>query len=196
MSNRPPQNGQRSKWSLSLATGSLGLPGRPRLRPCPPDGPFHRVGVELDPTILEVAAEGLPADQGIADGIGEPTAGCHPMKFRIQPELQRLKERLGQLHANHAAQLSRPATDPVFDGVELTDPTQRLGGDRRAGRLMHLVELARSMSPAGGKHDAMGNQLLEPRIAIDLQRALEPLQMRDRAFGLAIGAEWTLTLRE
>ena len=38
-----------------------------------PDGPFHGVGVELDPAIFEVAVEGIPADQGVTDGIGEGT---------------------------------------------------------------------------------------------------------------------------
>ena len=52
---------------------------------------------------------------------------------------------------------------------------------------MHLVELAPGVGPAGGEHDAHWDQLLEPGIAIDLQRALEPIEMRDRMFGSAIG---------
>jgi hypothetical protein len=53
---------------------------------------------------------------------------------------------------------------------------------------MHFIELAPGVSPTGRQHDARRDQLLEPGIAIDLQGALEPLQMHDRTLGSAIGA--------
>ena len=53
---------------------------------------------------------------------------------------------------------------------------------------MHFIELAPGVGPTGRQHDARRDQLLEPGIAIDLQGALEPLQMHDRTLGSAIGA--------
>ena len=67
------------------------------------------------------------------------------------------------------------AADRGLDRVKLGDPAQRLGGDRRAGRLVHVVELPSGVRPAGGEHDvAACGEPLEARIAVDLKDAAEP----------------------
>jgi hypothetical protein len=70
-----------------------------------PDGALDRVGVELDPAIVEVEAESLPSDQGVADGVSERAARRYPMQLGLQPGFQCIDQRLGQLPADRAAQL-------------------------------------------------------------------------------------------
>lgn len=91
-----------------------------------PDGPRHGVGIELDPAIVEESAEVIPADQRIAEGVGERTAQRHPMHLGLQPKLQGVDQRLGQFTAYRTTQLRRPTPDTVFDRIKLADPAQGL----------------------------------------------------------------------
>ncbi len=58
-----------------------------------PDGALDGVGVELDAAIVEEAAERRPACQGIADGLGQPTARRNQAQLVLQPGLYGLDER-------------------------------------------------------------------------------------------------------
>jgi hypothetical protein len=67
----------------------------------------------------------------------------------------------------------------VSMALELSDAPQRFGSNRRAGCLMHLIEPAPRMGPARCQLDfAAGAEALKPRIAIDLDDAPKPRQMR------------------
>ena len=80
------------------------------------------------------------------------------------------------------------ATDARLDRIEFADPPQGFFGDRRADRLVQLVELTSRMCPAGGQDDiAADSQPLKAGIAIHLQNAAEALQMRSRSLALAVG---------
>ncbi len=80
------------------------------------------------------------------------------------------------------------APDGGLDRIELGDAPQRFGRDRRAGRLMHLVELAPRVGPAGCELDvAAVAEPIEAGITVDLNDALELGQMRSGTLGLAIG---------
>jgi hypothetical protein len=80
------------------------------------------------------------------------------------------KERCGLV----CAQTRSPAkaSDRSLDRIKLGDPTSRLGGDRRGGRLVYILELASGVSPAGGQYDiAAFGQPFEACITVDLQNA-------------------------
>ena len=69
------------------------------------------------------------------------------------------------------------------------DLLQCLKRDRRFGGLVHVVELAPSMAPAGGKEDVpLAGELLEPGIAIDMEYALEVLRCEAGRSALRSGA--------
>ncbi len=51
------------------------------------------------------------------------------------------------------ALLRATAADILFDRIELGDPAQDLGGDRRSGCLMELIELASGVGPAYRQDD-------------------------------------------
>jgi hypothetical protein len=74
--------------------------------------------------------------------------------------------------------LGSATADRGFDRVEFCDPAERLGSDRRAGRVVHLVEFAPGVRSTGGKYDvAACGPPLEPGVAVDLEDAAEPLKV-------------------
>jgi hypothetical protein len=80
--------------------------------------------------------------------------------------------------------IGRAATDALLDGVELTDASQRLRGDRRRSRCGEFIEATPDMGPAEGERDrvSLGQDPIAA-IAIDQQDALErapPLRRRVR----------------
>ena len=116
-----------------------------------PDGTFHRIGVEFDAAIIQEPAERRPARERIADGLGQPAAVRNAAKLDFEPGLHRLDERPCVRLARSPACFGRLAADAFLDGIELGDPAQGLGGDRRAGGLVELIELASDVGPAGGR---------------------------------------------
>lgn len=49
------------------------------------DGPFDRVVVEVNPAVVEEAAERRPAGEGVADGLGKSAATRDPGELALQP---------------------------------------------------------------------------------------------------------------
>jgi hypothetical protein len=81
------------------------------------------------------------------------------------------------------------ASDSGLDRIELGDASERLGRDRRTGRLMHLVELAPRMRPAGRQLDsAGGGKPLEAWISVHLQDTCELRQVGSGSLGSTIRA--------
>src|SRR6266511_4723704 len=80
-----------------------------------------------------------------------------------------------------------PADRPL-DRIELGNPAQGFGGDRRAGRLVQIIELPSRVRPTGCQQDvATRGQPLEPGIAVDLENAAESFEVRSWALRLAVG---------
>src|ERR1700676_4213456 len=84
--------------------------------------------------------------------------------------------------------VGRQAVDRCFDPVQLADAVKRLLGDRRADGSVYIEELTPDVSPTAGFGDTIaGKQLVESGIAIGMDHAGEPLQVRPRVLALAIG---------
>lgn len=84
--------------------------------------------------------------------------------------------------------VGRQAFDPLFDAVELADPVERLLGDWRSNRGVHIKELAPDVCPTARFDDgAAGEQLVESGIAVGVDRPLEVLQVGPRVLTLAVG---------
>src|ERR671913_1182543 len=104
--------------------------------------------------------------------------------------MQGLDKRLAALLPGRTPLLGRAAADLGLDPVELPDPAQRLLRQRRARGPVELVEAPPAMRPTERELDlvrrATRQQALEAPIAIDLQYAREPGQMRRRVLALAV----------
>ncbi len=80
------------------------------------------------------------------------------------------------------------APDLPLDVVELTDPLDRLGRQRRGMRLLEIIKLASHMGPAAGFLDLVVLvEVVKSGISIGLQHAAKPFQMPPRMFSLAVG---------
>ena len=124
----------------------------------------------------------------VADRFGERTARGHADELGLEPGLHGFDQRQGFGVPRDLARRGGLAADGVLDGIDLSDAPKCFGGDGRCRRLMHIVELAPRVRPAGGKLDvAASRQLLEAGIAVDLDHTLERGQMRGQPFGLAGG---------
>src|SRR5262245_6614057 len=151
------------------------------------DRALDRIGVELDTTIVQEPREAMPARQCITDRFGELAAARRVGKLLFQPELQILDERLGERPPFGHSMRRGLTADALLDGIKLTNSPQRLGCNGRAIGLEEFVEVAPRMCPASGQDDIAARlQSLEAGIAVDVQHAGEVLQMRRRAFTLAI----------
>src|SRR5262249_14438382 len=83
--------------------------------------------------------------------------------------------------------IGQEAVDTLLDGVELADVVERLLGDRRAVRGVHLEELAPGVCPTGGLEDAVaGEQLVETCVTIGMDNAAELFQVMLRMLAFAI----------
>jgi hypothetical protein len=75
--------------------------------------------------------------------------------------VQGVHDRLAALLPNRLPFLGRAAADLGLDRVELADPPQRLLRQRRAGRLMDLVEASSAMCPTERQPDRTRRAVLE-----------------------------------
>ena len=150
------------------------------------DRAFDDVGVDLDPVVVEEQAQASPARQSVADRIGEFALAADQAELLAQPRLQRLDHGPASLLTHGTPLVGRATTDLGFDPIECGDARQRFCGNRRGG--VKFVEEPPCVAPAIGQPDraALGQHLVG-RIAIDLQHAFEPSQMRDRPAGGAVG---------
>jgi len=104
--------------------------------------------------------------------------------------MQGLDDRLTSLLAHLLAMLGRLAADLGLDGVERPDVRQHLGRKRRLGGDMEFVEAPAHVRPAERQLDravlAVTGQPLEPGIAVHLQHAPEPRQVRCRPLAFPV----------
>src|SRR5271166_4957424 len=107
----------------------------------------------------------------------------------FQPGPRCLDDRTAALLAAGAAVLGRLAADLGLDRVEPGDLSQRLSGERRLGRRVELVEASPAMRPTENQLDraaAALRQSGEPRVAIDMQLAVEACEMFGGMLALAV----------
>ena len=110
------------------------------------------------------------------------------MRVVSSQTLRIVQQRRGLRLADPQSMVRRLAVDPLLDGVELADPFQRLARQRRCAACgVDVVELAPDVCPAGGLHDqATLIQSAEPGIAVGLQHAAKPRQVRPRVLAAAV----------
>ena len=121
-----------------------------------PDGTFDGVVIKLDAAVIEEPAKRSPAGEGVSDRIRNATAGWETGELGLEPDLHRGDQRQRPATTYASACLGGLAPDARLDRIELADAPERFGGDGRAGCLMHLVELAPRVSPAGCQVDMTG----------------------------------------
>jgi di/tricarboxylate transporter len=109
----------------AIAAGEQGIAAPKSDRP---DRALDRVGVQLEPAVLEEQHQPLPVAQGIAERLGQAGARRDPLQLRAQPAVQRLHQRPAALLPDRTACLGRMAADLGLDPVQLPDPAQRLLG--------------------------------------------------------------------
>jgi hypothetical protein len=95
-----------------------------------PDGTLHRVGVDLDPAVVEEAAERRQAAESSADGLGHPAALGNAAEVGFKPGLHHLDQGARGRCSHLPPGFGRLAADARLNGVELGDPAQSLAGDR------------------------------------------------------------------
>ena len=95
----------------------------------------------------------------------------------LQPGVQSLDDRATSLLPHMSSMVGGLATDLGFDRIELADPCQHPGGERRFGGDPEIVEAAPHVRPAERQTHravrAIQGQPLEPVIAVKLKHAAE-----------------------
>src|SRR5215471_14018060 len=155
-----------------------------------PDGALDGVRVEFDAAVCKKEAEPLPVPQRITDRFGEGRFGREAREFAFEPWPHRVDQRPALGLADAGALAGWAAADEGFDLVELGDPPQRFGGDRRTSGVVEVKELAADMRPAEGECDGtrwpLSTQPVETGIAVDLQHPGERGQVAPRMGALAV----------
>src|ERR1700682_2267989 len=153
-----------------------------------PDQSLDGVVVELDAAIVDEAGQPLPARQRVADGLGKFALLTDQTEFCAQPRFKGIDQRPAFLLAIEAALVSVTTAEIFLDGIERGETFERFAGDGRRTGDRELIEVAAYVRPAERKADvATICQLAVAGIAIDLQDALEAVQMDDRPLRFAIG---------
>ena len=150
-----------------------------------PSANTHHTG---DPAILDVAHQGFPPHERIADYLGQgrflrELPYCDP-----HPCLQSLEHGSGAGLSLAPPDVGRLTADLFLEGVEIADALESFSGQGRSLRLMKVVELAPDVRPARGFLYLARD--VERRVAgesVGLQNALEVLEVRLRMFAPSIG---------
>ena len=81
------------------------------------DRTFDCVGIDLDPAVVEEAAEALPTREGIADRLGELALLAEERELGAQPGFEFGDNRTRSLLAGGAALVGAAAADVFLDGA-------------------------------------------------------------------------------
>jgi len=136
------------------------------------------------------SASDFPSARARNGSFGKRAAAGHAGKLHFEPGMQGLHDWLGE-----RAPLSEPMGRRLpphsrLNGIEIADPAQGFRRHGRTGALSDFVKLASRVCPTGREHDvAIAGQMLEARIAVDMQDTFEVRKVRYRAFGLAVRCE-------
>ena len=136
-------------------------------------------GVDLNPAVGEEQAQAGPPRERVADRLGQAALLAHQGQLLAQPGLERRHRRPAARLANGAPFVRRPAADLGLDPVQRRNAHERLGGNRRRSTLGEFVKGPAHVAPAEGElHCAPPGQNLVGLVAVHLQHALKPGQMR------------------
>src|SRR5579863_9396822 len=92
--------------------------------------------------------------------------------------MERVQQRTSTTAASLPTLFGRSAPDITFDRVQLCDPLQCLGGQRRSMRHLQVIELAPHMGPTGRFLDLSALiKMMKSCVGIRLQDAAEAAQM-------------------
>lgn len=168
-----------SREQVILATESHGA-----------DCAFDQIGLEFDAAVVQKARQFFPTRERVADRFGQRAAAGYARQLCFELRAQTVDDRSGERPPFGETMGGRLAAHARFNKIEFADPTQRFRRHGRAGSFGDFVELAPRMGPTGREHDVpIGGQSLKACIAVDVQHALEALQMRGRTFAPAIRRE-------
>lgn len=154
------------------------------------DRAFGDVAVDLGVTVIEEAGQRRPALAAIGERLGHRRLGRQAAQRIVDGDTQVLDQRPAMVLPVSAAGSGRLPTYLGFAGVELCDPLEQVGGERRRAGGVVLEDLAPKMRPAGDFADpAAVIELVLSGIAIGLQQAGEGLELGLRMDATAIGRE-------
>src|SRR5262252_6569673 len=101
--------------------------------------------------------------------------------------MKRIEQRTSTSRSRLQTLFGRPASNITFDGVQLRDAPQGLGGQRRIMPHLQIVELAPHVRPAGRFLDLSALiEMMEPGVGVRLQSAAEPAQVLARMLAAPI----------
>ena len=142
-----------------------------------PDGVLGGVVGDLQPAVVDIGRQRIPARSRIADGTGEFALARQQLQLLVEPVGQ--CRAFWPLPSARLAAGRRFACDRALDIEQRSDLLQRLARDGRAVRLVHVEELAPHVRPAGDLGDVGGLalgalvELGEAGIAVGVQMARE-----------------------
>ena len=108
---------------------------------------FGGVVVDLELAIVDIAGEGPPAREGVADRRRRIGLAGELRERVFDPGAQTVEQRSCPCLTDRSADLRRAAADLGLDGVERGDALDRFCSRRRGVSNMDLVELASGMCP-------------------------------------------------
>src|SRR5262249_23756078 len=117
------------------------------------DRPFDGVVVEIDAAVVQEAAKGWPAGEGVADRLGKAATARDATKLFLEPWLHYRDQRSGPGIAYGLPLVSGAAPDGLLDCIEFADAAQGFGGDRRPRRFVQVVEPSPCVCPTRGECD-------------------------------------------
>jgi hypothetical protein len=132
----------------------------------------------LDAAVFEEHDQAGPVPYRVADGLRQIGDGGHTADMILQPPMQGFHDRSTSLLPHLLAVVGGVTADVGLDRIELADAHQHLGGKRRLGGDIEVVEGPPHVGPAERKAycvvSATSGQPLEPGISVDLEDAAEP----------------------
>jgi hypothetical protein len=148
------------------------------------DGALDHVGIDVDAPVIEEACKALPAREGVTDRLGDRGFLRDRGELPLKSGLEAVDDRSGPLASRGATHGNIAPADLRFDGIELGDALECLGGGGRGAGRGELTGAPPHMAPAGGQFDlARFGEGAVTGIAVDLQDAAEALEMGGRALG-------------
>jgi hypothetical protein len=92
-----------------------------------PDAALDGVGVQLDTSVAEEAAEAVPVAQCIADSLGEPTFAADLAEPHIEHAPKVVDDDAAAFLPDGTAFIGRLTTDVGLNGIELRDAREHVG---------------------------------------------------------------------
>src|SRR5947209_9809594 len=142
-----------------------------------PDRSLDRIGVHLDPAVVEERDQARPVTQGVTHGLREIGGSGYALDVDLQPLVQRLDDRSTSFLPDLSPLLGGPTADLSFNPVECGNSCQHFRREWRLRRRVELEEVAPHMGPAERQSDqsirSISCETLEAAISIHLHHAAD-----------------------